>query len=154
MSHPSARAGFDPTLGSMLRVNGIPVLPASVIYADITSTDDSAQTVALGTIPKGAIILGAITGVEAQPTGGTETLQIGWTGSLNAIAAPDPDQEAGVTLLDFTKRLTALAQNRAVIATYDPDGTDNTGKIRVMVFYAVPWVDFSAGNPIDAHRSE
>lgn len=152
MGHPSARAGFDPVLGSKLRVNGVPVVPASVLWADINPSGTDVQTVALGTIPKDAIILGAIVGVETQPTGGTETLQIGWTGELNAIAAPDPDQAAGTTLTDFAKRLTAT-ENRAVIATYNPDGEDTTGALRVMVFYAVPWVAFAPGDPIAAHQA-
>lgn len=156
MGHPSARAGFDPTLGSQLRVNGVPVVPVSALYADLTRDGATDVEATLGVVPEGATILGAILGVEEafDPTGDA-TLDVGYGEDGNQLIEDENLKAGDPTRMFFASRVATLEANTTIKAKCTVADSNNTGgKIRVTVWYAVPWVDFGAGHPIDAHRSE
>ena len=132
--------GYDPTQGDEQRFNGVPVVPLSAISGTIDFDVADPYTVELGTLPSGAVVIGAIVDVITAFNGGTTNVLIVGTAADDDhyVAAGDVDESAAAGTLVADKS-EVLSADTAVYAKFTQTGTAATaGSARVTMLYAVP----------------
>ena len=134
------QTGYDPTQGDEQKFNDVPVVPLSALTGEISYDVADPYTVKIGTIPAGAVVIGAIVDIETAFNAATTNVLIVGTESDDDhyVAAGDVDEttEAGTLVADKSE---AVSADTAVYAKYTQTGTAATaGKARVTVLYAVP----------------
>ena len=109
------------------------------------SADDTADTLAVGTVPIGSVILGVVATVVTAFDGTTDTFEVGITGNTDKYIDPldlDTDGAVGTTIFSATgtnndqKVLEYATAAIPIIATYtNTGGTVTAGSVRVQVLY-------------------
>ena len=109
------------------------------------SADETAEALAVGTVPIGSVILGVVATVVTAFDGTTDTFEVGITGNTDKYIDPldlDTDGAVGTTIFSATgtnndqKVLEYATAAIPIIATYtNTGGTVTAGSVRVQVLY-------------------
>lgn len=143
---PKIHKAYNPEAeGDEERIAGVAMrYPLGALVGDITFEDD---TVTLGNVPIGAVIVGAIVGVSVDFNAETtNVLTIGYGAELDEIVADgDVDPEAVGTTVVAHNAIAAMTEEVSVKAKYaQTGGAATTGGARVLVFYAIPFAAWPA----------